>query len=166
MRGATCAEYCALNCFAFQSTRPMRGATQVYAKAAVVFEFQSTRPMRGATKAVFPELPQETISIHAPHAGRDLVGGDFGGLAVISIHAPHAGRDAEGSPRKNDLFYFNPRAPCGARLRRAVNASAVIEFQSTRPMRGATRCVLQRVLRQPISIHAPHAGRDRVDRGA
>ena len=35
-------------------------------------QFQSTRPMRGATDAV--ELPGYTypISIHAPHAGRDL----------------------------------------------------------------------------------------------
>ena len=37
------------------------------------FEFQSTRPMRGATPAQMGRYPLETISIHAPHAGRDLM---------------------------------------------------------------------------------------------
>ena len=79
----------------------------------------------------------------------------------ISIHAPHAGRDAD-----------NGTTP-----------TTEIKFQSTRPMRGATRSALsvQRLRshfnpRAPcgarlafaaedgeddgISIHAPHAGRD------
>ena len=36
------------------------------------------------------------------------------------------------------------------------------EFQSTRPMRGATREGLLLVRHVGISIHAPHAGRDRT----
>ena len=80
-------------------------------------KFQSTRPMRGATndKRILKILI--SISIHAPHAGRDLnlesktqlIDGNFNPRApcgarrlkvkmqpirkVISIHAPHAGRD-------------------------------------------------------------------------
>ena len=58
------------------------------------------------------------ISIHAPHAGRDReVSATSVSMVLISIHAPHAGRD-----------------PQGANIRHG-NAS----FQSTRPMRGATK---------------------------
>ena len=34
---------------------------------------------------------------------------------VISIHAPHAGRDLPVTRVSLLIFYFNPRAPCGAR---------------------------------------------------
>ena len=37
------------------------------------FLFQSTRPMRGATVSFFSLCPLFSISIHAPHAGRDAV---------------------------------------------------------------------------------------------
>ena len=33
---------------------------------------------------------------------------------------------------------FNPRAPCGARLRDAAERQGVSVFQPTRPLRGAT----------------------------
>ena len=56
---------------------------------------------------------------------------------------------------------FNPRAPCGARRDRPFVESADMEFQSTRPMRGATSCAADLVSEQSrVSIHAPHAGRD------
>ena len=80
---------------------------------------------------------------------------------------------------------FNPRAPCGARRetrdhqlpRRVISIHAphagrdymLIEhsfhtntFQSTRPMRGATRKQYTIGEIADISIHAPHAGRDRA----
>ena len=126
---------------------------------------------------------------------------------VISIHAPHAGRDRKSYPcRMGGSTYFNPRAPCGARplvpgiyqllknhfnprtpcgARRQIHQDhrLTMEFQSTRPMRGATNSSFQRYFfchyfnpRAPcgarrrncnsmgqvhkISIHAPHAGRD------
>ena len=102
--------------------------------------FQSTRPMRGATapESLCPICG--AISIHAPHAGRDLrlslgrasVSADFnprapcgarprsrldrGAPPPISIHAPHAGRDDIIRRKRRCNHYFNPRAPCGARL--------------------------------------------------
>ena len=57
----------------------------------------------------------------------------------ISIHAPHAGRDVT-----SQVPVFSGR-----------------EFQSTRPMRGATSLELCRLCPERISIHAPHAGRDK-----
>ena len=56
--------------------------------------------------------------------------------------------------------YFNPRAPCGARHKNVHFGNGSFIFQSTRPVRGATGqhgvCRLNKV----ISIHAPRAGRD------
>ncbi len=102
------------------------------------FRFQSTLPMRGATK--YPQA----------HAY----------LIAISIHAPHAGSDSlmvcNSSP-KND---FNPRSPCGERRHCLIAIVILPLFQSTLPMRGATK--MQKLINGDclISIHAPHAGSD------
>ena len=60
----------------------------------LMMKFQSTRPVRGATFSRFRLVCLWIISIHAPRAGRDQNLGEF-------------------ALRYN---YFNPRAPCGARL--------------------------------------------------
>ena len=39
---------------------------------AMSLGFQSTRPMRGGTSALGKQLEIDVISIHPPHAGRDL----------------------------------------------------------------------------------------------
>ena len=79
------------------------------------------------------------ISIHAPRAGRDeQLHQQAAQLRDISIHAPRAGRD-----------YKKFQAVLGD-----------TQFQSTRPVRGATRQVPDLCLVQAISIHAPRAGRD------
>ena len=79
---------------------------------------------------------------------------------------------------------FNPRAPCGARLskenipwlpslfqstrpvrgatKNRVLAFTLDAFQSTRPVRGATLTPKHGKLSPCISIHAPRAGRDPV----
>ena len=56
--------------------------------------------------------------------------------------------------------YFNPRAPCGARLLSFSAWSMFLKFQSTRPLRGATVLDARQRSRLVISIHAPLAGRD------
>ena len=95
--------------------------------------------MRGATPVYHHQLPLPQISIHAPLAGRD-------GVADPAIF--------------NDQD-FNPRAPCGARPGLCFLSAAGMQFQSTRPLRGATilRLVRRRLIIR-ISIHAPLAGRD------
>ena len=55
---------------------------------------------------------------------------------------------------------FNPRAPCGARPFIINKRILQVLFQSTRPVRGATRVVIFYGHRQGVSIHAPRAGRD------
>ena len=128
----------------FQSTRPMRGATgRPLSPCADTLRFQSTRPMRGATFYILPTMRARDISIHAPHAGRDAGDKYITGSNCISIHAPLAGCDVEHIQHTVWFSpYFNPRAPCGARQGDHLGGT---------PLRA-------------ISIHAPHAGRDRCRR--
>ena len=119
----------------------MRGATPLLTVLWLFRPFQSTHPMRGATKHQAADQFYTSISIHAPHAGcDDRSGGSLAKISnfnprtpcgvrhfdltllirfhfTISIHAPHAGCDS---------------GTC------AINGS-ISAFQSTHPMRGATR---------------------------
>ena len=125
------------------------------------------------------------ISIHAPHAGCDPVFFVRSWFSLlISIHAPHAGCDSLSFIEYLVQYHFNPRTPCGVRRKRGTPKLLQSRFQSTHPMRGATkeprgswRDVQDFNPRTPcgvrlyilsvffniviISIHAPHAGCDR-----
>ena len=94
--------------------------------------------MRGATQYGVPLEQLTDISIHAPHAGCD------GGNAVDIMAALH----------------FNPRTPCGVRLPFTLISMSSSTFQSTHPMRGATKHFGDNARPFCISIHAPHAGCD------
>ena len=144
--------------------------------------FQSTRPMRGATVADQLDSPNGAVSIHAPHAGRDFLlpsyrrrRTGFNPRAPCGARRPFAfsptpvtsfnprapcgaRRPVSTSPIHDGCF--NPRAPCGARRGLREVCEPMVEFQSTRPMRGATRHVRCLIRRKAVSIHAPHAGRD------
>ena len=79
------------------------------------------------------------ISIHAPRAGSDQrLEGHFR-PSSISIHAPRAGSDLGVVPCKKGNRDFNPRSPCGERQEFSRFVGMVIQFQSTLPVRGATR---------------------------
>ena len=146
----------------FQSTRPVRGATAFARFNWDGLTFQSTRPVRGATGLRRRDGADHRISIHAPRAGRDCClppysfqTGKFqstrpvrgatspcrspGTRPRISIHAPRAGRDRTSSGSRTTSTNFNPRAPCGARPSRSSLLVCSPRFQSTRPVRGATR---------------------------
>ncbi len=163
MRGATAEGAQAASAMQFQSTLPMRGATLQGLHCQSAHRFQSTLPMRGATPESGCSPVSLPISIHAPHAGSDISSsycvpgspdfnprspcgerphGCYRGtrLRGISIHAPHAGSDTSIFAHFGMMFAdFNPRSPCGERLLRIVRIVFVPEFQSTLPMRGATR---------------------------
>ena len=122
----------------FQSTRPMRGATSVIFgafKTSMRFNprapcgarprergkelpeelFQSTRPMRGATFAPAVVEVLSVVSIHAPHAGRDLAFRCILCRCPVSIHAPHAGRDAPLMPNSRSIGTVSIHAPHAGR---------------------------------------------------
>ena len=95
-----------------------------------------------------------SISTHAPLAGRDPRPRPRRGSTKISTHAPLAGRDRRGLHREEDNYYFNPRAPCGARqLGTEYRNKGQKKFQPTRKKRTPRRWHV-------ISTHAPLAGRD------
>ena len=150
-------------------------------------QFQSTRPIRGATR---PRAARPTrggnFNPRAPYGARPAgPSQDQPVLPSISIHAPHTGRDFADWGGPGPESDFNPRAPYGARPTWVPLHQTCGLFQSTRPIRGATpfrhrlygrafyfnprapygarqlgldhRTVVLR-----ISIHAPHTGRDRA----
>ena len=102
--------------------------------------FQSTHPLRGATGKSQEHEELELISIHAPLAGCDMNSG------------------CSKAPQK----HFNPRTPCGVRRYIYCTEGRPDLFQSTHPLRGATRCRRIPTRRCSISIHAPLAGCDPV----
>ena len=147
--------------FLFQSTRPVRGGTIFHPPPFEHRQFQSTRPVRGGTRKASSECHHCRISIHPPRAGRDQghsgyleTGADFNppapcgaGLSLtvcpttrgmISIHPPRAGRDFRGNigDDENLISIHPPRAGRD----RDVQAFTlqILEFQSTRPVRGGT----------------------------
>ena len=162
------------------------GARRLYSRYGRTMQaFQPTRPLRGATKRENTMCPATMISTHAPLAGRD---GDIrrlrGRCSIISTHAPLAGRDKAHATSRELFFYFNPRAPCGARLAQDKPLRATLYISTHAPLAGRDTftgfCVgwiLDFNPRAPcgarhrgvenfspfstISTHAPLAGRDR-----
>ncbi len=148
----------AKTCGIFQSTRPVRGATFRWLCGSSVRPNFNPRAPCGARHAVKEEHKKHLkISIHAPRAGRD-VGYDYCFPAlhqfqstrpvrgatiaatnkdaqfVISIHAPRAGRDYLQWKHTRKNTYFNPRAPCGARLRhRGQHPAQDLDFNPRAP---------------------------------
>ena len=123
----------------FQPTRPLRGATTVYLKQADASGFQPTRPLRGATGMVSKKcLKAFDFNPRAPCGARPSHHGPARRYINISTHAPLAGRDHT---------YCN-------------YLTCFLEFQPTRPLRGATWKVNGALPEPSISTHAPLAGRD------
>ena len=125
-------------CYRFQSTCPMRGTTSSRTQCHLISGFQSTCPMRGTTRTERDRYCCDGISIHVPHAGHDFAGARL--PVPYSYFNPRApcGARLTGSRDSQSCHYFNPRAPCGAR--HFVNVGSVLEII--------------------ISIHVPHAGHD------
>ena len=166
----------------FQSTRP-RGVRRIRSPPTELdTSFQSTRPAWGAT---WP--PWDCGRCPGFQSTRPAWGATFNPLLLIrpqgvSIHAPRVGRDLSRSAMRSQRSSFNPRAPCGARLRDALDDAGFAPFQSTRPVWGATSGCRPSSRRSSfqstrpvwgatpqlfflpkeylISIHAPRVGRD------
>ena len=101
------------------------------------------------------------ISIHAPHAGSDIIN-----IRVACVDTrfqstlPMRGATWHQPSEALRPGYFNPRSPCGERPGSCSGSLKPCEFQSTLPMRGATAGQADIVRTNEISIHAPHAGSD------
>ena len=104
--------------------------------------FQSTHPLRGATRRSTSKLQ----------------------VSIISIHAPLAGCDKIQATKIRLSRYFNPRTPCGVRLRPCLLISVLGYFNPRTPC-GVRRPLPPRFPQHNrISIHAPLAGCDLLRR--
>ena len=114
-RGATTRSFTSFIKAKFQSTRPARGATLTSHKRYRSRVFQSTRPARGATKGQERLPDYRRFQSTRPARGATETPTLSKRITNISIHAPREGRDCETSSQIQAQYYFNPRAPRGAR---------------------------------------------------
>ena len=106
--------------------------------------------------------PKFAISIHAPHTGRDVqLNGLDDELKAFQSTRPIRGATIRGKNAELGLTYFNPRAPYGARPTGCPIWTIRRRYFNPRAPYGA-RLALAAALGVvgPISIHAPHTGRD------
>ena len=117
--------------------------------------------MRGATRASYRYPGARKISIHAPLAGRDTMSYFHGVYNSISIHAPLAGRDKPSIDTMQAIMLFQSTRPLRGATELDDNSHNTPEHFNPRAPCGARPAVLMGVVMcGVISIHAPLAGRD------
>ncbi len=170
----------------FQSTRPVRGATVLPPQAPLQYAVSIHAPRAGRDTVLQAEADvMQSFNPRAPCGARQFTKcyllhydcrfnprapcgarrdsrGKLVKIHRVSIHAPRAGRDMREKLEIKVKTCFNPRAPCGARQRRNSKNNCTAKFQSTRPVRGATKLCWQSRQGRHVSIHAPRAGRDKM----
>ena len=104
----------------------------------MAIKFQSTRPLRGGTGVQQRFRGTPAISIHPPLAGRDEASGNDALFDGISIHPPLAGRDLVRAETERDVLISIHPPLAGRDVGQCRKAIEIIEFQSTRPLRGGT----------------------------
>ena len=73
---------------------------------------------------------------------------------VVSIHALLAECDGQPRTTKPKQKGFNPRTPCGVRLKVYINIAIISQFQSTHSLRSATVAHTTVIYPTGVSIHA------------
>ena len=147
----------------FQSTRPLRGATPGFGlqllkpyisihapltgrdhpwgdMCCFPFLFQSTRPLRGATAGLpLVHPPGQNFNPRAPYGARRWPRPTWHFASNFNPRAPYGARRFHSGITVGSGINFNPRAPYGARHKVLEPLAVWTVFQSTRPLRGATR---------------------------
>ena len=104
----------------------------------VVMEFQSTYPLRGATGIGRADAKGKNFNPRAPCGARRGGAANATHIGIISIHAPLAGRDAVVADFTKRRLIFQSTRP----LRGATKTVRLVtkhgKILSTRPLRGAT----------------------------
>ena len=126
--------------YSFQSTLPVRGATPARLRPFKGHSHFNPRspcgerpPSCTVTCIVRDFNPRSPCGERLPPGDRQPLG------SVISIHAPRAGSDWTNANSTHYNRHFNPRSPCGERQLARLCPEGDIAFQSTLPVRGATR---------------------------
>ena len=147
----------------FQSTLPVRGATFTTQVLFFKFIISIHAPRTGSDFVpVLQGYQQCYFNPRSPYGERLLQTKEIVSGGAISIHAPRTGSDVfSAALRANRTYFnprspygerlgkyavpkstgsnFNPRSPYGERLMRPVEVESDDAFQSTLPVRGATR---------------------------
>ena len=77
---------------------------------------------------------------------------------MISIHAPRAGSDPDRPAQQHQDADFNPRSPCGERHAQFLKCLRNNLFQSTLPVRGATKKIIADYLETEFQSTLPVRG--------
>ena len=181
LRGATSILALTDGSYTFQPTLPLRGATGMFACCPLSIRFQPTLPLRGATSLLMvsfwkspdfnPRSPcgERLHRISIPRAcpafqptlplrGATWTPPLLRGFLAISTHAPPAGSDPDHAEQERPVRDFNPRSPCGERLRADDHPVVIAEFQPTLPLRGATYSVVSGAKRNLFQPTLPLRG--------
>ena len=176
--------------FWFQSTLPVRGATPVPASAGRYIQVSIHAPRAGSdcTFTAF-RVTGFAVSIHAPRAGSDrsrrakscgaapfqstlpVRGATYkpmygGALQVFQSTLPVRGATMRFPPTSGVNLSFNPRSPCGERLRRAAGIPRGGCFNPRSPCGERLEPFCFESTAHAVSIHAPRAGSDTKNRFA
>ncbi len=131
------------------------------AAAKIKISIHAPRVGSDFSRSIIPSVA-ESISIHAPRVGSDTNRTFFDVVNdYISIHAPRVGSDTY---RQKTAYYvgnFNPRSPCGERLKTSIDSSMSDVISIHAPRVGSDNG-FETVETTPItiSIHAPRVGSD------
>ena len=116
---------------------PRVGSDDMVADASAALDISIHAPRVGSDISVIRSRPSLKISIHAPRVGSDCVPGYLLLFCPISIHAPSVGSDFLRLLTGIATSHFNPRSPCGERLKSTLPIITTVRFQFTLPVWGA-----------------------------
>ena len=153
------------------ASRPLRGATQQCDQHGHDTAISIHAPLAGRDNGRRRAVrPHRHFNPRAPCGARRLSAISLVSPSLFQSTRPLRGatqlkslkgvrQDAAGAGAKGR--HFNPRTPCGVRPTGATMTASDLSFQSTHPLRGATRKFRNVVKHiKKISIHAPLAGCD------
>ena len=124
----------------FQSTLPVRGATSPRrGHIAISGYFNPRSPCGERRQTSACQRLQADFNPRSPCGERLGMEWQRRSIGMISIHAPRAGSDVRKTHGDNEHAHFNPRSPCGERPASPRNPGQRWIFQSTLPVRGATK---------------------------
>ena len=146
----------------FQSTAPVWGPTKKNGKKHIIVGISIHGPRVGADLIKAPELTSYWISIHGPRVGADWPCWAWGWPCGYFNPRPPCGGRLKLLTNPLCIVDFNPRPPCGGRHQKAVQTAIGLSFQSTAPVWGPTLQLPEGFFSQGISIHGPRVGADQV----
>ena len=173
----------------FQPTLPLRGATPSYLRAPPARRVSTHAPLAGSDHCTparhlrsrrfnprspcgerqnIPYLLQSVtyVSTHAPLAGSDVALQPVGAHDLaVSTHAPLAGSDPHELHEASAVLEFQPTLPLRGATYLMTGSLRAARFQPTLPLRGATSCTLSNPLTAPcFNPRSPCGERHALDR--